>query len=113
MYGAIVRRHRSRSWACLLRSRPPVGRVRQCHPRTAPLARWRMLPFLLTAILLPIPFRRFAAEFTCSRHAVMERDRIKVKSVGPGKCTKFHEDAGEECRIFEWAHHLSVAHRGR
>ncbi len=56
-----------------------------------------------------ILFRRFAPELAGSRHAAMERDWIEVESVGPGECTKFHEDACEERRIFERAHHLSVS----
>jgi hypothetical protein len=70
--------------------------------------------FKRSALIRPtLANHRLVVEFAGGRHAVMERDRIEVESVGPGKCSKFHEDACEERRVFERAHHLSVARRRR
>jgi hypothetical protein len=54
-------------------------------------------------------FRRRAVEFAGSRHALMERDRIEIETVGLGQCAEFQEDAREEHGGLQGPHHFAVA----
>jgi hypothetical protein len=61
----------------------------------------------------PLSLRRFAAELSRRRHAVVKRYRIEVEAIRPGERAKFDEDAGEEFRVLQRPYHFAVARRGR